>query len=134
MLDSVPRMRRERQSSIKVADLVAHSACEKNAEHIVIMDMSKVSGICDFFVICSTSSAIRSKTVAENIESKMKQSGLPLLHREGLQDGRWILLDFGGIVAHIFQEEARKYYSLETLWGDAPRRFWSQTPAGARGR
>lgn len=115
-------MRRVIDSPIQMAEIAAASAQEKSADNVVIMDMSRVSGICDFFVVCSAASAVRAKTIAENIEAKMRENGHRILHREGVKEGRWILMDFGEIVAHIFLEDARKYYNLENLWGDAPRR------------
>ena len=118
----------KKQPVIKAADLVAGFAAEKSGENIVIMDMSRVSGICDFFVVCSASSVVRAKTIAENVELKMKQEGHRVFHREGLKEGKWVLLDFGEIVLHIFQDETRKRYNLEDLWGDAPRRAYITEP------
>ena len=96
------------------------------------MDMSRVSGMCDFFVVCSASSSVRAKTIAENIESRMKRDhGLRLYHREGMLEAKWILLDFGDVVVHVFKEDIRKYYNLESLWGDAPRRHFKTKEVSA---
>lgn len=119
----------ERDETIKLAESVAGFANEKNAEDVVIMDMSRVSGMCDFFVVSSATSNVRAKTIADNIEMRMKQLGHRLLHREGFTEGKWILLDFGSIIAHVFLEEIRKYYNLEHLWGDAPRRAYTSAPS-----
>ena len=105
---------------------MAYFANEKKADSIVIMDMSSVSSVCDYFVVCSATSSVRAKTIAENIDTKMKAAGDRATHREGHQEGKWILLDFGDVVAHIFQQETRNYYNIEQLWGDAPRRVFTE--------
>jgi len=87
----------------------------------VIMKMNEVSGLCDYFVICSASSNIRAKTIAEHVRMELKQRGQSILHSEGIKEGSWIVLDFGDVVVHIFQSDIRQYYNLEQLWGDAPR-------------
>jgi len=110
----------------QMAEMIAALANEKKAENTVIMDMSRVSGICDYFVICSASSTTRAKTISENIEFQMKQHGQRISHREGLKESKWILLDYGDVIVHIFLDETRKYYSIESLWGDAPRRAFTR--------
>jgi ribosome-associated protein len=117
--------RREARKAPDLAETVAGYAREKSAENVVILDMSRVSGICDSFVICSASSAVRAKTIAEHLERRMREDGRRLLHREGIRDGKWILLDFGDVVVHIFLDAIRQYYNLENLWGDAPRRLFT---------
>lgn len=91
-------------------------------EDIVIMDMRRISGVCDYFVIASATSQVRARTIAENVLQGMKKEGVKVFHREGIKDGQWILLDFGDVVFHVFQSERRAYYDLEHLWGDAPKR------------
>ena len=113
----------------RTAELIAGYAAEKSAENVVILDMSRVSGICDFFVICSASSSVRAKTIAENIEVRMRSGGQRPIHRDGQKEGKWIVIDFGDVVAHVFLEETRKYYNLENLWGDAPHRQFHAHPA-----
>ena len=109
---------------LDTAELIAGFASEKKADRILIMDMSRVSGVCDFFVVCSATSVVRAKTIAENIEEKMKSEGFRVSHREGVREGKWILLDYGDVITHIFIEDVRKRYDLESLWGDAPRRIF----------
>jgi len=110
----------------RMAEMIAALANEKKAEDVLIMDMSRVSGMCDYFVICSASSTTRAKAIAENIELEMKKHGHRISHREGMKEANWVLLDFGDIVVHIFLDEKRKYYSIESLWGDAPRRSFTR--------
>lgn len=101
---------------------MAQLALERNAENVQIMDMTRVSGLCDYFVLCSASSKTRGRTIAEHIQDEMKKIGNPIIHRDGLKECDWIVLDFSDIVVHIFLADLRKYYDLESLWGDAPRR------------
>ena len=86
------------------------------------MDMSRVSGLCDRFVVCDASSKVRAKTIAEHVQLTLKKLGHPAIHRDGMREGDWIVLDFGDVIIHIFLTEMRHYYSLEELWGDAPHR------------
>jgi ribosome-associated protein len=108
--------------AVKLAELIAQSAADKKADDVVLMEMSRVSGMCDYFVICGATSTVRAKTIAENIVLSLKKRAVSLLHREGFKEGHWILLDFGDVVAHVFHQPIRQYYNLEQLWGDAPRR------------
>lgn len=107
---------------MKTAEHMARLALEKKAENVVVLDMSRISGMCDQFVICSASSKTRARAIAEHIEQEMKSDGVRIVHRDGIKESDWIVLDFSDVVVHIFIAELRKYYDLESLWGDAPRR------------
>ena len=95
-------------------------AKEKKATGLVSMELTKVSGICDYFLLCTTSNVKQAQSVCDNIEEKMQELGEPAARIEGYRQGRWILLDLGPVIVHIFQQEEREYYNLERLWGDAP--------------
>lgn len=97
----------------------AKAAEDKKAKDIVILDIADISIVTDYFIICSGNSATQVKAIAENIEEKLEEKGIKLQRKEGIREGRWILLDYGDLVVHIFQEEERNYYNLERLWGDA---------------
>lgn len=112
-------------ASHQTAQLAAKLAAEKMAENITLLDMKGRSGLCDYFVICDTSSVTRSKTVAEHIAVEMKRKGEMPLHRDGHQSGSWIVIDFGDVIVHVFLKEIRQFYNLEHLWGDAPREIWA---------
>jgi len=88
--------------------------------------MGKVANFCDFFVICSGNSDRHVKTIAETMEEALGQKGLKPLHVEGTREANWVLLDFGDIVAHIFQKDTREFYNLEHLWQDAPEINWEK--------
>lgn len=83
--------------------------------------MKRPFQICDFFIIASGNSARQVKAITDNIEEETCQKGILPLHVEGYSEGRWVLLDFCDIVAHIFIHDARGFYSLERLWADAPK-------------
>ncbi|MFA5882185.1 MAG: ribosome silencing factor [Eubacteriales bacterium] len=103
----------------KVASLVAAAAEDKKAKDVLILDISDVSVVCDYFVICSGLSTTQVKAIAENVETKLEEQGMKKLRVEGFRDGHWVLLDYGSVVAHVFQEDDRHFYNLEHLWGDA---------------
>lgn len=84
--------------------------------------MRQFPTICDYFVIASGASAPQIDAIADNIAVKLRQRGQRLFHKEGNAAARWILLDYGDVVAHVFYEETRRFYDLERLWGDAPRK------------
>jgi ribosome-associated protein len=92
---------------------------EKKAIDPVVLDLNGVSGVTDYFLICSGNSTVQVRSIADNISDKLKEMALPLVTKEGYADGRWILLDFGSIVVHIMYQTEREFYSLEKLWHDA---------------
>lgn len=89
---------------------------DKKARDIDVIDISDVSSLADFFVICNGTSVTHIKTLADELEIRMGEAGCKYLHKEGYNSARWILLDFGEIVVHIFHEEDRGFYNLERLW------------------
>ncbi len=107
------------QTDNHLAELVAKAASDKKAGDIVIMDLTGISPVTDYFVICSAHSITQVQAIADNMEEQLRDQGIRLLRREGYRDARWVLLDYGNCVAHIFLEEDRQFYKLERLWGDA---------------
>lgn len=91
-------------------------AKDKKALRPVILNLRDVSIVTDYFVIVSAQSRTQTLSIADHVQ---KELGVPLLSREGDNDGKWILLDFGPLVMHVFQEQTREFYSLERLWGEA---------------
>ncbi|MBP2634950.1 MAG: rsfS [Firmicutes bacterium] len=103
----------------KMAELVAKAASDKKARDIIIMDLVGISPVTDHFVICSANSTTQVKAIADHIEEQLAEQRITLLHKEGYREARWVLMDYGNCVAHIFVEEDRQFYNLERLWGDA---------------
>ncbi|MFA0815890.1 MAG: ribosome silencing factor [Anaerofustis sp.] len=91
---------------------------EKNINDIEVIDVSGIAADMDAFVIGTSSNDRQSKAVAEYIEEKAEEQGFQLIGREGVEAGRWILLDYVDIVVHIFLKEERELYNLEKLWAD----------------
>lgn len=112
----------------------AGAAGEKMGQDILVLDVSPVLAITDAFVMVSGTNARQVRTIAEEVEAAVKRAGGGgPLRSEGLDDARWVLLDFGDFVVHVFLEEARRYYDLERLWSDVPRISWDDWP-GQDGR
>ncbi|MCQ2204175.1 MAG: ribosome silencing factor [Bacteroidales bacterium] len=88
---------------------------------ITVMDLREVdSSVCDYFVICEGNSSTHVSSLADSIEDKVREEvGEKPYHIEGRQNAQWVLMDYYNVVVHIFQKEARAFYSLETLWDDA---------------
>lgn len=84
-----------------------------------MLDISGYSSIADIFMICSGTSLRQVQAIADAIEEGMNEKSIRYHHMEGYQTGRWILMDYGDIVIHIFYQETRRFYDLERLWGDA---------------
>ena len=99
----------------------ARAALEKKAEGVKILDLTRLSGFTDFFVICSGTSDRQVQAIATSVEQHLESKGAELVNFEGFSDGRWVLMDFGDVVVHIFLDALRDYYDLENLWADAPR-------------
>ena len=99
----------------------ARAAIEKKAENVKILNLTQLSGFTDYFVICSGTSNRQVQAIADSVANALESSGAEILSTEGYSDGRWVLLDFGDIVIHVFLDALREYYDLETLWSDAPQ-------------
>ncbi|HLW59726.1 MAG TPA: ribosome silencing factor [bacterium] len=100
--------------------LAASAAESKFAEHVVVLDVQEHTPVTDFFVIASGTNRIQIKAITEAVEETLRAVGERPSRGEGREDGRWVLLDFGDVVVHIFAPVDRQYYDLERLWGDAP--------------
>ena len=96
-------------------------AREKHATDTVVLDMRGVSGVADYFVICTGESARQVQAISDHIVEGAKARGERVWHVEGYRDAQWVLLDCGDVVVHVFHPTARAFYSLEQLWGDVPR-------------
>ncbi|MTI22406.1 ribosome silencing factor [Fulvivirga sp. RKSG066] len=107
--------------SKKLSDIVVKGMQEKKASDIVIMDLREVkNAVADFFVICSGNSDTQLDAIASSIDEQVsKELSQNPWHQEGKNNKEWMLIDYVDVVAHIFNKEKRKFYSLEDLWGDA---------------
>lgn len=104
----------------ELLNVVARAADSKQGEDLVALDVSGPLPLTDIFFLASGRNERNVQAIAGEIEEKMIEAGAKPLRREGRAEGRWILLDFGDVIAHVFHEEDRMYYSLERLWKDCP--------------
>ncbi len=96
-------------------------ALEMKAQDVVCLDLRGISSAADFFLIATGRSDVQVKAIAERIREGFRESGMRPQHVEGVQGGHWVLMDYVDLVVHIFHPQARAFYQLEALWGDAPR-------------
>lgn len=95
----------------------------KKAKDIVTIDIQSISILADYFIIASGTSTTHIKALADEVEEKLSEAGYQPFHKEGYSTARWILLDYGEIVVHVFHEEDREFYNLERLWYDGKVSF-----------
>jgi len=103
----------------KLAQMIADAALEEQASDLVILDVNEKTIIADYFVICSGRNVIQIHSIADNVEQRLKEQGIEVIRREGYQEGKWVVLDYGSTIFHVFRQEEREHYKLENLWADA---------------
>jgi ribosome-associated protein len=106
------------QSDPRLA-MIVDVLLDKKALDITLMDLREISDTADFFVLCTGNSDQQVKTLAQDVRDHLKIQGHPPWHLEGMDTSRWILIDYADLVVHVFRREAREFYALERLWGDA---------------
>jgi len=115
-----------------IALAAAHAASDKKAENIRILDLRKVSSFADYFVICTGNSEPHLKAIGTEIREKLRDDLGLSAHSDGFPASQWIVLDYHGVLIHIFPAEKRDFYDLESLWRDAPVVPFEDKPATAR--
>ena len=115
-----PARRYKALESKEIAKVAACAASDKKAQDIILMDVSKILIITDYFLIMSGKTERQTKTVSAAIQEELKKSGILPIGKEGESEAKWILLDYGDVVIHIFRAQEREYYQLERLWKDVP--------------
>lgn len=101
---------------------IARVLYDKKAQDITVLDVNHLTVITDYMVIASGRSALQVKSLSDDVDDAMAQDGVPLRAKEGHTEGRWIVLDYGSVLVHIFHPEERQYYHLERLWEDGQNR------------
>jgi ribosome-associated protein len=117
-----------RDEAGRTAKLCARIADDKKAEHVVVLRMRELILLTDYFVIASGTNPRQVQAIADEIIRSMKDLNVSCLGMEGLVEGRWVLLDYGEVVVHVFDRATRDFYDLDHLWADAPRVRWRTTP------
>ena len=121
------------KKNLKTSDILANILIEGmreiKAKEIVSLDLRNIeTSVCDFFIVCHGTSSTHTSAIADSvIEETLKSIKEKPWHKEGLTNGDWILLDYGNVVAHIFQKETRDYYNIEKLWSDADIQLIKET-------
>lgn len=108
---------------IAVTQDIAQTLYKNKANHIIALDVRELTVICDYMVIASGRSANQVKALYDDVDERMAELGYQLRRCEGANDGRWIILDYGHIMVHIFHQEERQFYNLERLWEDGKNRL-----------
>jgi len=104
---------------LELKDLICKELDENMAQDITILDVEHLTVLADYFVICTAKSQRQVNALAEIVEEKVnKEAGLKPNHHDGIGDGKWAVLDYGGVICHIFNDETRMFYCLEKLWSD----------------
>ncbi|MFA5832238.1 MAG: ribosome silencing factor [Bacteroidota bacterium] len=116
-------------TSKNLVKLVAQAALSKKGYDVTILDLRKLTTMTDYFVVCSVDSDTQARAVADAIKHEALEKGESSVRKEGYSEGRWILLDFVDVVAHVFHKETREFYNLEKLWGDAKFEYANDEPA-----
>ena len=103
----------------EIVQLVAEACDDKRAENIIALDMNQVSLVADYFLICHGNTERQVQAIARGIKDAMDEQNIEVNRMEGFVQARWVLIDLGDIVCHVFHKDERGYYNLERLWGDA---------------
>ncbi|MFZ6990867.1 ribosome silencing factor [Curtobacterium sp. RRHDQ66] len=106
--------------ALELVQIAAGAADAKQADDLVALDVTGPLQLTDVFLLATGRNERNVMAIADEVEDRMLQSGAKTLRREGRSEGRWVLIDFGDVVVHVFHEEDRQYYSLERLWSDCP--------------
>jgi len=106
-------------SAKEKALIIAQFSLDKQAKDVVILDVAKISSLCDYFVICSGESAAQVKAICDNVQRASRKEKIRISFVEKDKDAHWMLVDFFDVILHIFIEQAREFYNLEYLWKEA---------------
>lgn len=104
--------------SSQMRDIICKELDENKAVDITVLDVEHLTVMTDYFVICTAKSARQVKALAELVEDRLKKEGVTPSHSDGMSDSKWAVLDYGGVIVHIFNDETRMFYCLEKLWSD----------------
>ena len=104
--------------SRELAEIAVKALDSKKGKEIRLIRIDKITTLAEYFVICTGTSNTQINALCDEVEKRLTESGEEPLHREGYRGGTWVLLDYGCVVVHVFNDEARRFYSLEHLWAD----------------
>jgi ribosome-associated protein len=107
-------------NSKELAHRISELIFTKKGFNVVTIDLSKLVSFTDYFVICSADSDTQVKAISDQVDKTLSDEGVKCWHKEGLKALSWVLMDYVDVVVHVFKKDAREFYNLEKLWGDAP--------------
>ncbi len=102
----------------ELAEIAVRALDDKKGKEIRLIRIDRITTLAEYFVICTGSSNTQINALCDEVEKRLTENGEEPLHREGYRGGTWVLLDYGCVVVHVFNDEARRFYSLEHLWAD----------------
>ena len=107
---------------LELAKVAAVAADSKKADDVVLLDLSPLTDVCDYFLVCSGDNPRQVDAIVDEVREKVSANcGVSPLSCEGREGLSWVLVDYGSVVVHVFRRETREFYRLENLWGDAAR-------------
>lgn len=106
-------------NSKQLAEKISDTIFSKKGYDVKLLDLNKLTTMADFFLICSADSDTQVKAISDEIDKGLRDEGIKCWHKEGYKGLNWVLLDYVDVVVHIFKKDAREFYNLEKLWGDA---------------
>ena len=107
------------EKSKELFETIVQTLEDKKAKEIRILEIKDISVLTDYFIVCTGTSTTHIKSLADAVDEKLSQAGREPFHIEGYKTARWILMDYGEVVVHIFHSDEREFYDLERLWADA---------------
>ncbi|MFK7695104.1 ribosome silencing factor [Paenibacillus sp. HJGM_3] len=107
------------QSPKAVMNMVVKAAEDKKAMNVVVLDLQNISMVADYYVICHGNSDVQVQAITTEIRKQAQERGIPVRGIEGFDSARWVLIDLGDVVIHVFHRDEREYYNIERLWSDA---------------
>ncbi len=102
----------------EIKNAICKELDERKAVDITVLNVAHLTVLADYFVICTARSNKQVKAIAEYVEEKMEENGVPVLRSDGVREGKWAVLDFGSVIVHVFNDDTRMFYCLEKLWTD----------------
>ena len=107
---------------LELAKVAARAADAKKADDLVLLDLTSLTDVCDYFLVCSADNPRKVDAIVDEVRERVSANcGVSPLSCEGREGLSWVLVDYGSVVVHVFRSETREFYRLEALWGDAPR-------------
>ncbi|MBQ0099634.1 MAG: ribosome silencing factor [Firmicutes bacterium] len=102
--------------SIEFAEKIINILSNHKAQDIMLMDVKDKSSVCDYYIVASGRSTTHTRSLCEDVDAEMDKEGFAPIRREGEREGRWIVMDYGDVLVHLFNDETRDFYNLEKVW------------------